>query len=236
MGMKDDISGRLKEMLAPGDYTIQDSETIPGPGDNRVTFGNTGVRFWAATLYIDMRGSTAVLNKHQAHTVAKLHKAYLYTATTLIAEGGGQIRSYNGDSILAFFPGNTKGAITSAIKAAMQIQYMLTTVSKDEFQRYQTLNFGAGIDHGQILCVQAGRARNENRSDLIWLGNAVNRATVLSDRAKAPSYVFISDRCRTNLENNVQFSNGSDMWTEDAITYNDVPEKAWKTTYHWRVD
>jgi class 3 adenylate cyclase len=236
MGMKDDITGRLKEMLAPGDYVIQDSETIPGPGDNRVTFGNTGVRFWAATLYIDMRGSTAVLNQHQPHTVAKLHKAYLYTATTLVAEGGGQIRSYNGDSILAFFPGNTKAAITSAIKVAMQIKFVLSIACKDEFERYQTLNFGVGVDHGQVLCVKAGRARNDNHNDLVWLSNAVNRSTVLSDRARAPTNVFISERCRTNLEAGVQFASGSDMWTEDAIEYNGARERAWKTTYHWRVD
>lgn len=234
--MKDDISGRLKEMLEPSEYAIQESETIPGPGDNRVTFGNTGVRFWAATVYIDMRGSTAVLNQHRAHTVAKIHKAYLYTATTLIADGGGQIRSYNGDSILAFFPGNTKAAISSAIKAAMQIKYMLTTVCKDEFERYQTLNFGAGVDHGQILCAKAGRARNDNHNDLIWLGNAVNRATVLSDRAKAPSYVFISERCRNSLESTVHLCEGKDMWTEDSIEYNGSRERAWKTGYGWRVD
>jgi adenylate cyclase len=236
MGMKDDISGRLKEVLAPGDYAIQDSETIPGPGDNRVTFANTGVRFWTATLYIDMRGSTAVLNQHQAHAVGKLHKAYLYTATTLIAQGGGQIRSYNGDSILAFFPGNTKAAITSAIKAAMQVKYMLVTVCKEEFQRYQMLNFGAGVDHGQILCVKAGRGQNDNHNDFVWLGNAVNRATVLSDSATEPSYVFISERCRTNLENSAQFCDGKDMWTEDAIEYNGARERAWKTGYGWRVD
>jgi adenylate cyclase len=236
MGMKDDISGRLKEMLAAGDYEIKDSESIPGPGDNRLTFGNTGVRFYAATLYIDMRGSTKVLNLHQAHSVAKIHKAYLYTATTLIADGGGQIRSYNGDSILAFFPGNSKAAITSAIKSAMQIKYMLTQVSKPEFERYQPLNFGAGVDHGQILCVKAGRAQNDNHSDMIWLGNAVNRATVLSDRAKEPTHVFISSFCHHNLEDSAKRRNGVDMWTEEAIEYNGASEKAWKTTHHWAVN
>ena len=64
MGLKDDISGRVKDLLAAGEYTICDSDIIPGPGDNRLTFGNQGVRFYASTLFIDMRGSTAVLNQH----------------------------------------------------------------------------------------------------------------------------------------------------------------------------
>lgn len=235
MGMKDDISGRLKEILAPGDYKISDSDNIPGPNDERLTFGNTGVRFWASVLYVDMRGSTKVLNKHQAHTVAKIHKAYLYTATTLIAAAGGQIRSYNGDSILAFFPKNLKETINSAVKTAMQIKYMLTEVSKGEFEQYEPLNFGIGIDHGQILCVKAGRAGNDNHNDLVWLGNAVNRATVLSDRAGSPSHIFISDHCRTNLNDSTKFSERIDMWAQDSIDYNGTPEKAWKTNYRWSV-
>jgi class 3 adenylate cyclase len=235
MGMKDDISGRLKEILATGEYKIEDSESIPGAGDNRLTFGNTGVQFWASTLYIDMRRSTKVLNQHKAHTVAKLHKAYLYTATTLIAAAGGQIRSYNGDSILTFFPKHQKATISTAIRTAMQIKYMIAEIGKDEFERYQTLNFGIGIDHGQILCVKAGRAGNDNHNDLVWLGNAVNRATVLSDRAAAPNYVYISDYCRNNMEDTTKFSQGVDLWAADTIQYNGANEAAWKTGRGWSV-
>lgn len=233
--MKDDISGRLKEILAPGDYTITESESIPGPGDQRLSFGNTGVRFWASTLYIDMRGSTKVLNQHQAHTVAKIHKAYLYTATTLIAAAGGQIRSYNGDSILAFFPKNFKSTIQSAVKTAMEIKYMLAEVTRPEFERYHPLNFGIGVDHGQILCVKAGRAGNDNQNDFVWLGNAVNKATVLSDRAADPNHVFISDVCRVNLEDNQKLSKGVDMWSQDSVEYNGTTEKVWKTNFRWGV-
>ena len=235
MGMKDDISGRLKEILAAGDYTIDDSEVIPGPDDNRLTFLNTGVRFTASVLFIDMRGSTRILNSSQPHNVAKIHKAYLYTATTLIADAGGQIRSYNGDSILAFFPKNLKSTIRSAITAAMQIKYMLTQVCSAEFERYHPLDFGIGIDHGTILCVKAGRGRNDNHNDLIWLGNAVNRATVLSDKARQPNHIYISGFCRANLEDQVKLSSGKDMWAESGIEYDGAAEKAWATSYWWSV-
>lgn len=235
MGMKDDILGRLKETLAAGEYAIQESDSIPGPDDKRLTFGNTGVRFYAATLYIDMRGSTKVLNAHHDYSVAKIHKGYLYASTTLIAANGGQIRSYNGDSILAFFPGNTKGAITAAIKAAMQVKYMLTEVCAQEFSRFQPLDFGVGVDHGRVLCVKVGRGRNDNHNDLIWLGNAVNRATVLSDRAGTTAHLWISNHCRSNLEDSAKLSRGIDMWQQASIDYNGASELAWKTTYHLSV-
>jgi len=235
MGTKDDIHGRVKDLLAPGSYDITDSKEIPGPGDNRLTFGNKGVRFEAATLYIDMRGSTAVLNAHNDYTVAKIHKAYLYTATTLIADHGGQIRSYNGDSILAFFTGTKQQAISKAIKAAMQVKYMLAIVCKAEFDRYHELDFGIGIDHGKVLCVKAGKAQNKNHNDLIWLGNAVNRAAVLGDEASGPAHIRISQLCRDNLASDVKTSSGRDMWTRQAFDYNGNEEATWKTTFRWKV-
>lgn len=235
MGKKADIEKEVKELLAPGEYDIRDSDVIPGPGDNRLTFKNTGVRFHASVLYIDMRGSTAVLNNHRPYSVAKMLKAYLYTATTLIAAAGGQIRSYNGDSILAFFPHDYKETIEKAVRTAMQITYMLTQVSAQEFKRYTPLDFGIGIDHGKILCVKAGRARNDNHNDLIWLGNPVNRAVVLSDKARATDHIWISNACRINLLDSVMLSEGKDMWKKQSFEYNAAQEEGWSTDYHWSV-
>lgn len=235
MPMKEDILLRVKEALAPGEYQVQDSTSIPGPGDNRVTFGTTAVRFEAAALYIDMRGSTGILNRHRAHSVAKIHKAYLYAATTVLAGRNGQIRSYNGDSILAFFQGGGGPATAQAVRAALEIKYLLDQVCKTEFERFGPLDFGIGIDHGHILCAKAGRARNENHNDLIWLGNAVNRAAKLGDQAKGPSHVWISDGCRRVLSDEVRLSKGIDMWKAVMLPYNGISEQAWSTSYWWAV-
>jgi adenylate cyclase len=235
MPMKDDILLRVKEALAPGEYQVHDSTSIPGPGDNRVTFGNTAVRFEAAALYIDMRGSTAILNRHKAHSVAKIHKAYLYAATTVLAERGGHIRSYNGDSILAFFQGGGGPATAAAVRAAMEVKYMLDNVCKVEFERFGPLDFGIGIDHGHVLCAKAGRARNENHNDLIWLGNAVNRAAKLGNKAKGPSHVWISDGCRGLLPFELRVSNGREVWSPQQFAYDQKPEAAWGTTFHLEV-
>lgn len=238
MGMKKDITDQVAILLAAGDYTIQDSATIPGPGDNRITFGNTGVRFDAVVLYVDMRGSTAVLNSQKAQSVAKIHKAYLFVATKVIAEKGGQIRSYNGDSILAFFPGAGKEVVTKAIIAAGQIRHMLVGDCAPEFARYRPVDFGIGIDAGKILCVKAGTGRNENHNDLIWLGNAVNRATKLSDSAKGPAHVWASNEVRGLMEQHVRVRSGTgqDMWSQASITYNGVPEAAWKSETGWNLE
>ena len=235
--MKADIERQVKELLAPGDYRVYDSQQIPGPGDSRLTFGNTGVRFRAIVLFMDMRGSTRILNAHRPHSVAKIHKAYLYVATKLTAHFGGQIRSYNGDSILAFFPGDDKTSVEKAVMCAMKIKYLLTQVCSGEFDRYSGLDFGIGLDCGQILCVKAGLGRNDNHNDLLWLGNAVNRATVLSDQGKANAHVWISADVRKLLTDRVKLGSKGrgDMWKKKSIVYDCKEEPAWATTWHWEV-
>lgn len=237
MDMKKDIKEQAAQLLAPGDYVIVSSEVIPGPGDNRVTFGSTGVQFNAVALFIDMRGSTRVINEHRPQSAAKIHKAYLFVATKLIAHWGGQIRSYNGDSILAFFPGAAKGDVAKAIIAAGQIKWMLTSECAADFARYRAVDFGIGIDVGSIVCVKVGSGRNENHNDLIWIGNAVNRATVLSDAAKGPEQVWVSDAVRALMEDRVRYHPVSrqELWSAAAVDYNGQVERAWKTSTGWTV-
>ena len=233
--MRKDISDRIAELLQPGDYKVTESDTIPGPGDTRVTFGETAVRFQATALFIDMRGSTGILNRHRAHNVAKVHKAFLYTATTLLANRGGQIRSYNGDSILAFFQGPPGASVPVAVRTAMEIKFILGVECAAEFKRYSDVDFGIGLDHGGILCVKAGRGRNSNHNDLLWLGNAVNRSVRLGDKAASRAHVWISERCYESLDNDTKTSKGVSMWQPQTLEYNGTDETAYSSTYHWKV-
>ncbi|MBK8258401.1 MAG: adenylate/guanylate cyclase domain-containing protein [Polyangiaceae bacterium] len=236
---------QLKEILRPGGYVesgLSDGAPIPGASDNRLTFGNTAVRFEAVTFYVDMRGSTQVLQKHRAVNVAKVHKAFLFAATKLLEEGQAHIRSYNGDSILAFFRGTSKKDISRAVKTAMQLVFLCGASEeiRKEFEQYSGIDFGIGIDLGQVLCVKAGKGGNENWNDLIWLGDAVNRATRLSDKANAENgRIWISKGARDLLEDEVKFNTKDgarvDMWVDRKLSYAQQDEEAWSTPYHWKV-
>jgi adenylate cyclase len=238
MGMKDDIKAEVTKMLATGDYRVYEEGPIPGPGDTRLTFGNSGFRLPAVTLYVDMRGSAEVLKSRYVHDVAKIHKAYLFVATKLIAAKGGQIRSYNGDSILAFFPGEGKVEVEKAVRCAMEIKFMLQE-SAAEFKKYREIDIGIGIDLGKILCVDEGLGSNGNHNDLIWLGQAVNRATKLSDKARDPKNVWVSQAVG-DLLSDVAKIGGSprrDLWVRKVFSYNDQAAAAWSISESdWRVE
>ncbi len=236
MATASEMHNKVKEYLAPGAYTITEIDYIPNIDDPNITFGNKGVKLTASVLYLDMRGSTDVIRQHHKYTVAKLQKAYLHVATQIVNDNKGYVRSFNGDGILAFFPKNTKGTIRDAVKAAMQIKYMLTIKSKSEFERYRTIDFGIGIEHGEIFVTRVGTPRNTNNNDLTWIGMPVNTAVRLGDAAMNPGNIRISSHIHTNLLDEVRYSDQKDMWTQTTMLLHGSQQFVYQTSYYWRVN
>jgi len=242
--MKESIEKYAKDII-DSKFDITDIEYVPDLDDKKLTFLNTGLRFEATTLYIDMRGSTKILNKHNRYTVAKLHKAYFYIIVKIAKSLGGDVRSFNGDGMLVFFQGTTTNILSNAVKAAMKMKYML---SKDEeimklFNKYSSLDFGIGIDDGKILCSKVGLSGINNR-DLVWIGNPVNKSVKIGDNLQSPYHIGISKYVYDNLTDEVKYYkkkdyfgivNNIDMWTESSFTYNEKIEIYYYTSYYWEV-
>lgn len=246
MGLKEEITAKVKEIIDTN-VTIEDVNYIPDITDNKLTFNGAGVKFYAAVLYIDMRGSTKVLNKHNRPTIAKIHKAYLHTTVKIATSLGGDVRSFNGDSVLAFFHGNTKQAINNAVKAAMQIRFMIASEQSGINQllsKYSAVDFGIGVDFGKILCSKIGVGGENTTQDLIWIGNAVNRSTVISDQCCSYDHIGISNTVHANLFDELRyhkftdtfgFERSNDMWVNHYLKYNAVSENFYKTSYQWTI-
>ena len=114
MSLKDDILTKAKE-IKNATFTKKDTYSIPNIDTSSLTFGCTGLNFPATVLYIDMRGSTKVLNTHQRRVVAKIHMTYYHAIVKIAKADGGEIRSFNGDSLLVFFYGTSSEVIKRAV-------------------------------------------------------------------------------------------------------------------------
>ncbi len=199
MGLKEDIKNKVKSILDEK-FEITDISYIPKLDDSKLTFGNTGLRFKGSVLFIDMRGSTAVLNKHNKPTVAKLHMAFFHTIVKIANSLEGHVRSFNGDSRI-------------------------------------------GIDHGEILCTKVGVGGEHNR-DLFWIGNSVNKSTVLGDQSKNPNHLSISSYVYSNLLDWAKFGKSKDflgneidvdIWTRGTFEYNGKIENYYYTSWYWTI-
>jgi class 3 adenylate cyclase len=241
--MKEDIIKKVKEIIDTK-FEIENCYAVPDIDDTRLTFSNKGLRFEATTLYIDMRGSTKILNKHNRGTVAKLHMAYFHTIVKVAKSLGGEVRSFNGDGMLVFFYGTTKQSLSDAVQAAMKMKFMLTqTAVKDKLEKYSGLNFGIGIDHGTILCTKVGVEGSNNR-DLVWVGNPVNKSVKVGDNLEGPNHIGISSSTYDNLLDKVKYHTRKDsfgyeqkidMWQPGWYNYNEQSIRYYYTSYHWSV-
>lgn len=239
MSLKTDIFNAVNSII-DNQMEINEVVKVPDISDSSLTFGLTGQRFINVCFYIDMRGSTAVLEKHNANVVIKIHKAFFIVVLKVVNNNGGEVRSFNGDSLLAFFPGNNSTSIESAIKSAMQVKYLLLVdencLNKKIKQKYDTeIDIGIGLDIGTTTAAKIGQSGSNNQ-DLIWIGSNVNHSVKISDDRKATNNIGITSRLYDNLTNNTKFHNNTtNMWQRSFYSYNNHSEVVYITAYHWTV-
>jgi adenylate cyclase len=243
MSLKDDIRNKVKTILAT-DFSTTEIEYIPRINDTKLTFSNTGLKFQATVVFIDMRGSTATLNKHHEKTVAKIHMSYFHTIVKIANANNGHVRSFNGDSALIFFQGTTKLTCSNAVTTAMKIKYMLSDSENGInilLKKYSQVDFGIGIDHGEIICTKVGISGEHNR-DLFWIGNCVNKSTVIGNECRSPNHIGISHYVYINLIDNAKYytqehygglTNQVNVWNPGAFLYNEKYEDYYRTNFHW---
>lgn len=173
--------------------------------------------------------------------------AYFHTIVKIAGKLGGHVRSFNGDSMLVFFPGTTQGKLSDAVKTAMHMKYMIDNSSSGInklLAKYSAIDFGIGLHYGEILCTKIGVGGESNNKGLFWVGNAVNKAVKLSDKASSPHHILISEHVYNNLTDSVKYVEkedvygnkyNHDMWTKISLDfkYNDSYENYYQTSYHW---
>lgn len=102
------------------------------------------------------------------------------------------------------------------------------------FSKYTDIDFGIGIDIGSILCTKIG-IEGENNSDLFWIGNAVNKSTVLSDKAKLPNAIYVSSKVYSKLTSELLYKGSKpkiNIWGSSTINYNREDEICYYTKYY----
>ena len=153
MGYIKELEDKIKDYNT-GDYEIIETKTIPSV--ENVAFGKKAYKIKLTSFCIDLRKSTDLLKIHDKETCGKIHKSFLTISSKIIIENGGQLRSFNGDCVLAFFPGQFQSDIEKAIRTAFQLKWALDVKFSKYFEQFSKLDFGIGIDWGDVLIVRAG--------------------------------------------------------------------------------
>lgn len=224
--------------LFSGSYTVTQGQVIPTT--QSITFANVGTEMELAMLFIDIGQSTVIVDSIRRETAAKMYKSFLWGVAKIAKEYSGEVRSFNGDGVLAVFSGPTKA--TNATKAAMKMVWFMNYILKPKMDKIiagnQSLqgflfDFGIGIDVGKVLIVKGGYA-GDNNNDLVWVGNPTNYAVKYSKMHKGDNKIHISNSVYKRLMDKAKFYDTGwlkvDMWTLAFISIFEA-QQIYTTTY-----
>jgi class 3 adenylate cyclase len=208
----------------------RDGRIIPTTADIAVT---QTVKLDASFLYADLAGSSEIAQKCPWETTTKLIRAFLECSTRLMRAYGGEIRSFDGDRVMAVFTGDRKN--TNAVKCAREIfytvEYLLGPAATRKYKSVREngikLKCGIGVDSG---VARAARAGIRDSNDLIWVGRAPSFAAKLSDVRDYPYSVYITESVYKLMMDDVKLSNGKNVWEPRDILFGGSKERVYRTS------
>lgn len=237
MSLGDEIRSDLDKLVGTP-WTIRDGRVVPGTDDVKL-FSNDAVKLDAVYLYADLLGSTKLARGFRPETAGKVIRASLRTASRIIKARGGEIRSYDGDRVMAIFIGDSKNS--SAAKAALQINWAMTNLVQPslygqlpnlERDGYQP-RMCVGIASGSAFIARAGV---RDSSDLVSIGRAPNVAAKLSDIREAGNYrSYITADVHRRLDQSSKYSKGTDMWQPVQKEVGGESMVVYRSTYWWSI-
>jgi len=129
-----------------------------------------------AILFIDLVGSTQLAQARSPAQVAEVLNHFFRIVVAAVDERHGLINKFQGDAVLAVFgaPLPTPGSASNALATARALGLAL--------RQLPLVDFGIGVSAGQVF---AGNIGAEHRYEYTVIGDPVNEAARLADRAKS---------------------------------------------------
>ncbi|ULE31662.1 adenylate/guanylate cyclase domain-containing protein [Mycobacterium sp. IDR2000157661] len=138
-----------------------------------------------AVLFIDLVGSTRLAASREPHEVADVLNDFFRIVVATVDQRHGLVNKFQGDAALAVFgaPLHIPDPATAALSTARRLVSEL---------RCLRIDFGIGVSAGPVF---AGNIGAENRYEYTVVGDPVNEAARLADRAKdIDARVLCSDK------------------------------------------
>jgi class 3 adenylate cyclase len=188
---------RLQRYLSP-----QLAESILA-GERDVHFEPS--RKFLTTFFSDVRGFTAAAEQMEPEELVDALNDYLSEMTDIVFKHGGTLDKYVGDAVMVFFgdPVPQEDHAERAVRMAFEMRDRMTDLQDRWLRQYhEAFKIGIGIATGWVTVGDIGSAA---RSDYTVLGNQVNLASRLADRAEA-GQILATERTMHAVEDFVKAS------------------------------
>jgi class 3 adenylate cyclase len=168
---------RIDEILAGADASYDSHNGIPAR--TSLTFDN-GYYVDVTVLFIDIRGSKELAEKHTRPVLAKLYRAYISEVISVLRSNTTIHEIYvEGDGIWAVFNTTTTVNVNEVFGTAAELSSLIDTLNiKLAKKGYSTLKVGIGLEDGDTLYIKAG-AKGSGINEVVWVGKIVGSSAQL---------------------------------------------------------
>lgn len=233
MGIVDDIHSAVTS-IARASWKIRDGQVVPSTDD--VALANGAVRLDAVYLYADMADSTGLARDFTRETAAKVIRCYLDATCRVIKAQHGEIRSFDGDRVMAIFVGKSKNS--NAANCALKINYTVQKIVRPTVEenlpslvkKGYRLSHCVGIASGEALVVRGG-VRGTN--DLVSVGRAPNVAAKLSEIRSGSFRSFVTGDVFKRMNENATYGGNprKSMWTRESLEIGGQTQMVYKSSW-----
>ncbi|UCC13182.1 MAG: adenylate/guanylate cyclase domain-containing protein [Gammaproteobacteria bacterium] len=161
-----------------------------------------GSRAHAAVMFADMRGFTGIAEKLAPAQVFELLNEFFAALTAVAFRYDGTVFNMAGDSLMVGFgvPIEQEDGGVRALRAAREMLSGFSELAERWQRRYGIdTGLGIGINEGEVI---AGNVGSEQYMNYTLIGDTVNIAARLSQRARAGEVLF-SNALKLSLDNDV---------------------------------
>jgi len=169
---------RIEDIIASSDNSFEELNEIP-PRD-KLTYTN-GFYVNCSALFVDIRGSSELPEKHTRPKLAKLYRVFL-SEIVAVMNGSNICAEVNivGDCVSGIFNTSSKQEINEVFNTAARISSLIDVMNyKFEKNNIEQIEVGIGLSYGRALMIKAGY-NGSSINDLVWMGEVVNEASELA--------------------------------------------------------
>lgn len=208
---------RIDEILNTQDNSYEEVNTIPSR--DKLTYTN-GFYVNCTALFVDIRGSSSLPQKHRRPTLARIYRSYISEIIAII-NGNQKCSEINvqGDCVWAIFDSTYKQNIDEVFVTAFSISSIIDVLNcKLKKRKIEQISIGIGIDYGRALMIKAGYS-GSGLNEVVWMGDVVNSACKLCGYGNK-SYVDKEIMISSSVYNNLNDENKSFLsWNSSRSCY-----------------
>ncbi len=201
----EDGFSRVDEILDESDKSFPEEDEIPSR--DKLTYKN-GYYVNCSALFVDIRDSSDLPNKHKRPALAKIYRSYISEVVAIMNGNNNcsEIR-IEGDCVSGIYNTPKKHQVDGVFHDAYSINSLIKVLNyKFGKRNISAISIGIGIAYGRALMIKSGY-RGSGLNEVVWMGDVVNEASNLCGSANkgwSNKEIFVSDCIFSNLNEHNQ--------------------------------